>query len=63
MEKNGSVVLTKEDIDLYNAGIVSDRLRDNWNLDLTALRAIVNSNNYNTVSTQNEESGKPQSTC
>ena len=63
MEKNGSIVLTKEDMDLYNAGIVSDRLRDNWNLDLNALRAIVNSNNYNTVSTQKEESEKPQSTC
>lgn len=63
MEKNGSIVLTKEDIDLYNAGIVSDRLRDNWNLDLNALRAIIDSNNYNTVFTQNEESGKPQSTC
>lgn len=63
MEKNGSIVLTKEDIDLYNAGIVSDRLRDNWNLDLNALRAIIDSNNYNTVSTQHEESGKPQSTC
>ena len=53
LEKNSSVVLTKDDLDLYNAGKVSDRLRDNWNLTYDDLRKIVESNNYTLVENNN----------
>lgn len=56
LEKNGSVLLTREDLDLYNRGLVSKRLQDTWNLDLEALREIVENNNYQLVDGNNDKS-------
>lgn len=54
LEKNGLVTLTTEELELYNKGLVSQRLRDTWNLNLEALREIVESNNYNLVSSHEQ---------
>ena len=46
LEKSSRIVLTKDDLDQYNAGKVSERLLSLWSLDLHALREIVESNNF-----------------
>lgn len=46
LEKSSRIVLTKDDLAQYNAGEVSDRLWSIWSLDISALREIVESNNF-----------------
>ena len=46
LEKSSRIVLTKDDLDQYNAGKVSERLSSLWSLDFHALREIVESNNF-----------------
>jgi hypothetical protein len=41
MEKSGSVVLTDDDLKQYNAGIVSKRVQETWDLSLDELRQVV----------------------
>ncbi len=54
LEKSGSVVLTKEDLELYNQGQVSKRLADEWGLSLESLREIVTSHNYTLLNTDEQ---------
>lgn len=49
IEKSGSIVLTPDDIEQYNAGIVSERIRQTWGLSLDDLKAIIESNQFTKV--------------
>lgn len=49
LEKNGAVVLTSDDLDMYNRGLVSERLQELWGLSLEQLREIVENNNFTQV--------------
>jgi hypothetical protein len=46
LEKNGTIVLTQEDLEAYNQGLVSDRLKQLWQLSFEELQTIVNNANY-----------------
>lgn len=46
LEKSSRIVLTKDDLDQYNAGKVSDRLKSAWSLDFQSLQEIVESQNF-----------------
>lgn len=42
LEKNSHVVLTEDDINQYNNGIVSDRVKQTWNIHtLEELRGLI----------------------
>lgn len=41
MEKNGQVTLTEEEMKLYKEGKVSERLKEDWDLDFTSLDGMV----------------------
>lgn len=49
LEKNGSVVLTEDDISKYNAGVVSERVRQTWGLSLDELRQVVENKQFGKV--------------
>lgn len=44
LEKSSSIVLTEEDIRLYNTGIVSERVKALWGLTLEELRIFFDNN-------------------
>lgn len=46
LEKNSSPVLTNDDIETYNRGEVSDRVKEIWGLTFEQLRDIIESHNY-----------------
>lgn len=46
LEKSSTIVLTKNDLELYNQGIVSERLQQQWQLSLDELRQLVQTGNY-----------------
>lgn len=43
MEKSGSPMITKSDIDLFHQGIVSERLQE-WGFTLAELKEVIESN-------------------
>ena len=49
LEKSSRIVLTKEDLEQYYSGQVSERLRSLWSLDLNALREIVESKTFTLI--------------
>lgn len=49
MEKSGTITLTQEDLELYEAGEVSDRVKLLWELTFPELRDIIESRNYNLI--------------
>ena len=49
LEKNSAVVLTSDDLDMYNRGLVSERVQELWSLSLEQLREIVENNNFTQV--------------
>lgn len=55
IEKNSCINLTEEDVSLYNKGLVSDRLKSLWNLDLDSLREIIESHNYTLLKSTNDQ--------
>ena len=52
LEKNSSIVLTEEEIRLYNAGIVSERLKEVWGLNLSDLSKLVAQQQITTKTTK-----------
>lgn len=46
LEKNSAPVLTESDIEAYNRGEVSDRIKDIWGLTFEQLRDIMETHNY-----------------
>ena len=46
LEKSGIIVLTEEDLEEYNSGSVSERIKSLWNLSFDELRDIVLSNSF-----------------
>lgn len=52
LEKQGKVVLTDEDLEAYNRGSVSDRIKRTWDLSLDELREVVDSQSYITIKTK-----------
>jgi len=60
-EKNGSIVLTEDDVRQYNAGVVSKRLQELWGLSLDDLRNFFVNNQVSIITTtgqENNESGQ-----
>lgn len=49
LEKSSRIVLTKDDLEQYYSGQVSERLRSLWSLDLNALREIVESKTFTLI--------------
>jgi hypothetical protein len=49
LEKNGSIVLTQDDINQYNAGIVSERVKQTWGLTFEQLQEIIESKQFTKV--------------
>lgn len=49
LEKNSQIVLTQEDVNLYNAGIVSKRVQEQWGLSLADLKTVIENNDYTKV--------------
>lgn len=49
MEKNSSVILTKDDLAQYDRGLVSDRLVQTWGFTFSELKNIVESGAYKLV--------------
>ncbi|MNK09942.1 hypothetical protein D3C87_279510 [compost metagenome] len=52
LEKQGKVVLTDQDLQEYNKGSVSDRVKRTWDLSLDELREVVESRQYITINTK-----------
>lgn len=49
LEKSGTILLTKEDLEEYKQGCVSDRLQEAWGMTLAELQFIVENNNYKEI--------------
>jgi hypothetical protein len=49
IEKNGSILLTEEDLQEYRDGKVSARVYDLWQLSYEQLKEIVEHNNYKVI--------------
>ena len=48
LEKNSQVVLTDDDLKLYNSGIVSERIKQTWGVDtIDELRELIQASNIN----------------
>lgn len=54
-EKNGSIVLTEDDVRQYNAGVVSKRLQELWGLSLDDLRNFFVNNQVSIITTNGQE--------
>lgn len=54
LEKSSSIILTSDDIKMYNDGLVSKRLQETWGLDITSLGQLINSQNY-TLANKDEQ--------
>lgn len=46
LEKNSTIVLTKNDLDEYHAGVVSVRIQELWGLSYQALADVVEKGDY-----------------
>lgn len=49
LEKSGSIVLTKEDLDDLRLNLVSERVKSSWGLTLEQLQEIVRNNDYTII--------------
>lgn len=49
LEKNSTIALTKDDLKQYNQGLVSDRLKQLWQLTFPELKEIVDNGNYTEI--------------
>jgi hypothetical protein len=49
IEKTGSIVLTEDDIQKYNQGIVSDRIYQTWGLSLEALKDVIEQKQFTKI--------------
>lgn len=49
LEKSGTILLTKEDLEEYGNGRVSDRLQEEWGMSYEELRFVVENNNYKVI--------------
>lgn len=49
LEKQGHVVLTDEDMDQYNRGQVSNRVKETWGLSLADLKEVISSKQYTII--------------
>jgi hypothetical protein len=49
MEKNGSILLTEEDLNLFSKGQVSERIKTLWNLSFNELEEVINNNYYRKI--------------
>lgn len=48
LEKNSQVILTEDDLKLYNSGVVSERIKQTWEVDtIDELRKLIESNSIN----------------
>jgi hypothetical protein len=52
LEKQGMVVLTDEDLEQYNRGQVSDRVKQTWDLSFNDLKEVVETKQYVIVKTK-----------
>lgn len=52
LEKQGKVVLTDEDLEEYNKGSVSDRIKRTWDLSLDDLKDVIETQQYITIKTK-----------
>jgi hypothetical protein len=52
LEKQGKVVLTDEDLNLYNKGQVSERIKETWGLSFSDLEEVVASHSYTIIKTK-----------
>jgi hypothetical protein len=49
MEKNGTILLTEEDLAEFREGGVSQRVKETWNLSYDDLKKIIENNNYKVI--------------
>jgi hypothetical protein len=48
LEKNSHVVLTDDDLKLYNSGVVSERIKQTWQIDtIEELRELMQASKFN----------------
>lgn len=47
--KNGSILLTDEDMKEYREGQVSERIRQTWGLSFDELKHLIENNNYEDI--------------
>lgn len=52
LEKQGKVVLTDEDLEQYNKGQVSPRVKETWDFSLDDLKDVIASKQYITIKTK-----------
>lgn len=52
LEKQGRVVLTDDDLEQYNKGQVSSRVKDTWGFSLDDLKDVIASKQYTTIKTK-----------
>lgn len=50
MEKDGKIVLTQDDMDQYNQGEVSSRVKETWNITFSELKAAIESGSVTILS-------------
>lgn len=55
LEKQGKVVLTDEDIHLYNRGEVSTRVKQTWDLSFSDLKDVIDSHSYTIIKVKDVE--------
>lgn len=49
MDKDGTILLTDEDLDEFRKGTVSGRVKETWNLSYEDLKTIIENNNYKVI--------------
>ena len=49
MEKSGSVVLTRDDLQKFRQGLVSDRVASTWGFSLSELSEVIQSKHYKEI--------------
>jgi hypothetical protein len=52
LEKQGKVVLTDEDLQEYNRGQVSSRVKETWGFSLDDLKDVIATKQYITIKTK-----------
>lgn len=53
MEKNGMLMLTEKDMNLYKQGEVSDHLKEEWGLDFDSMDTMVKQGSFQIVNDDN----------
>lgn len=49
IEKSGNIMLTNDDLEKYNQGIVSDRISQTWGLSYEDLKEVIESKQFTKV--------------